>query len=118
MKRLLSILLWSVIAGAFIGPGTVTTAASAGAGFGLNLVWTLVFSTAACFVLQEAAARLTVASGQELGQAMRARTRKGAAGVLLLVLVLGAIVVGCAAYQAGNILGAVVGASLRQAWSC
>ena len=31
MKRFWSVLFWSVIAAAFIGPGTVTTAAAAGA---------------------------------------------------------------------------------------
>lgn len=109
-RRLLSVLLWSAIAGAFIGPGTVTTAASAGAQFGLSLVWALVFSTAACFLLQEAAAHLTVTSGQDLGQALRQRAHSAGAGIFVLLLVLGAIVVGCAAYQAGNVLGAVAGA--------
>ena len=42
MKRLLSVLFWSVIAAAFIGPGTVTTAASAGAGFHYSLLWALL----------------------------------------------------------------------------
>jgi Mn2+/Fe2+ NRAMP family transporter len=111
MKRLLSVVIWSVIAGAFIGPGTVTTAASAGAGFGLSLIWALLFSTVACLVLQEASARVTVISGKELGAALRTSTGGGAGGALMLILVLGAIVLGCAAYQAGNILGAVVGAS-------
>jgi Mn2+/Fe2+ NRAMP family transporter len=111
MKRLLSVIVWSVIAGAFIGPGTVTTAASAGAGFGLSLIWALVFSTVACLVLQEASARVTVISGKELGAALRVSARSSTGGALMLVLVLGAIVLGCAAYQAGNILGAVVGAS-------
>ena len=110
MRRLLSVLLWSVIAGAFIGPGTVTTAAAAGAGYGLSLLWALVFSTVACLVLQEAAARLTVTSGRDLGQALRARFSGGAPGVAVVILVLGAVVLGCAAYQAGNLLGAVVGA--------
>ena len=41
MKRLASILLWSVSAAAFIGPGTVTTAASAGSSYGLALLWAL-----------------------------------------------------------------------------
>jgi formate-dependent nitrite reductase membrane component NrfD len=111
MKRILSIALWSVIAGAFIGPGTVTTAASAGAGFGMSLVWALVFSTIACVVLQEASARVTILSGRELGEIITMRARRGFVGTSMIALVLGAIVVGCAAYQAGNILGAVVGAA-------
>ena len=112
MNRLWSILLWSVISAAFIGPGTVTTAASAGAAHGFALLWALVFSTIACLVLQEASARITVVSGRNLGQALRTRYRAGVTGFAVLLLVLGAIVLGCAAYQTGNILGGVAGASL------
>lgn len=111
MKRLLSVLLWSVIAAAFIGPGTVATCAAAGAGFGLTLLWALVFSTFATFVLQEAAARLTVVSGRDLASALS--HRGGGTGRLAgVVLVVVAILLGCAAYEAGNVLGGVTGAAL------
>lgn len=116
MKRLASILLWSVIAAAFIGPGTVTTAASAGASYGLSLLWALLFSTAACLVLQEASARLTIVSGRNLGQALRDQYRAGPQKGAVLLLVLGAIVAGCAAYEAGNILGGVSGAVMVTGW--
>jgi Mn2+/Fe2+ NRAMP family transporter len=111
VKRLLSVVLWSIIAAAFIGPGTVTTCAASGADFGLTLLWALVFSTFATFVLQEAAARLTVVSGRDLASALshRGGGTGRLAGVLLVVL---AILLGCAAYEAGNILGAVTGAAL------
>jgi manganese transport protein len=112
MQRLGSILLWSVIAAAFIGPGTVTTAASAGARHGHTLLWALLFSILATLLLQEAAARLTITSGRTLGEAIRERYRGTAAALPVLLLVLGAIILGNAAYQAGNILGAVAGASL------
>lgn len=112
MKRLLNILFWAVIPAAFIGPGTVTTAASAGAAHGYALLWALTFSTVATLVLQEASARITVVSGRNLAEAIRDRFRGGAAGVLVLLLVLGAIVLGNAAYEAGNVLGAAAGAQL------
>jgi len=112
VNRLLSVLLWSILAAAFIGPGTVTTAASAGSRFGPVLLWALTFSTIACVVLQEASARLTLVSGRDLGQALRRRFVGGWRGAAVLYLVLGAIIVGCAAYQAGNILGGVAGAAL------
>ena len=112
MRRLFSILAGSVIAAAFLGPGTVTTAARAGAAHGFRLLWALLFATAACLVLQEASARLTIASGHNLGEALRRRFDRGLGAVLMLWLVLGAIVLGCAAYEAGNILGGVEGASL------
>ncbi len=112
MKRVLSVLFWSIVAAAFIGPGTVTTAASAGAEHGYTLVWALGFSVLATLVLLEAAARLTIVSGRNLGEAIREQFRGTRASLLVLLLVLGAIVVGNAAYEAGNILGAVAGVSL------
>lgn len=108
-QRLINILFWSVIAAAFIGPGTVTTAASAGAGFGYALIWTLIFSVAACYVLQEASARITAVSGINLGQAMRQEYSSTIPGKAITWLALIAIVTGCAAFEAGNILGAVAG---------
>jgi manganese transport protein len=112
MKRILQVLFWSLIPAAFIGPGTVTTCASAGAGFGYALLWALTFSTIATVVLQEASARVTVVSGRNLAEAIRDRFRGGALGVLVLLLVLGGIVLGNAAYEAGNVLGASAGAAL------
>lgn len=114
-KRLASVLFWSVLAAAFIGPGTVTTAASAGAAHGLALLWALVFSTGATLLLQEAAARVTVVSGHTLGEAIRLQWAGGRRGPWIVGLVLGAIVLGNAAYEAGNLLGAVAGAGLATA---
>lgn len=120
MKRFLSVVFWSVIAAAFIGPGTVTTSGTAGAAYGTALLWALGFSTVATLVLQEASARLTAASGRDLAQALRESYHGGARGGLVLVLILGAVLLGNAAYQAGNLLGAAAGAELvlgLPAWS-
>ena len=106
---LTNILFWSVISAAFIGPGTVTTAASAGAAYQLDLLWGLAFSTFACLLLQEAAARIRLVSGLSLGEAI-ARRYGGAA--VVKVFIAGAIIIGGMAYQAGNILGAVSGIGL------
>lgn len=111
-RRALPILFWSVITAAFIGPGTVTTCAAAGARHGYALLWSLVFSTGACLVLQEAAGRLAIVSGSDLGRAIGGGFRRGAARFLAVLLVIGGVVVGCAAYEAGNILGAVSGVAL------
>ncbi|HEX2204982.1 MAG TPA: Nramp family divalent metal transporter, partial [Longimicrobium sp.] len=112
MKRLLQILFWSILPAAFIGPGTVTTSASAGARYGYALLWALTFSTVATVVLQEASARVTVVSGRNLAQAIRTRWHGQAVGFLVLLLLVGAIIVGNAAYEAGNVLGATAGAEL------
>lgn len=117
MKRMVSILVWAVISAAFIGPGTVTTAAAAGAGFGLQLLWAVLFSTLATLILQEASARITIVSDFTLGQALRQRFSGGIGSILVLLLILGAIVLGCAAYEAGNILGGVAGAALGTGFS-
>lgn len=108
-KRILNILFWSVVSAAFIGPGTITTAAKSGAAFGMELLWALVFSTLACLLLQEAAARLTILSGKNLGQAIVHQFEKSKSKWLILLLVLGAIVLGAAAYEMGNLLGAIAG---------
>lgn len=108
-KRILNILFWSVVSAAFIGPGTITVAAKSGAAFGMELLWALVFSTLACLLLQEAAARLTLVSGKNLGQAIVYQFEKSSSKLFVLVLVLGAIVLGAAAYEMGNLLGAVAG---------
>lgn len=115
MKRLApflfwSVFFWSVLGATFLGPGTVVTCASSGARYGDSLLWALTFSIVATALLQEASARLTVVSGYNLGQALRRTYRTGGLGVLLLVA--GAILVGCAACQAGNLLGAVTGIAL------
>ncbi|MEQ8411801.1 MAG: divalent metal cation transporter [Erythrobacter sp.] len=116
MKRLGAILLWSAVAAAFIGPGTVTTAASAGASHGAALMWAVLFSALATFVLQEAAARLTIATGRDLGEVLRERFADGWQRALTLMLAGGAVVVGSVAYEAGNILGGVAGAALGIDW--
>jgi Mn2+/Fe2+ NRAMP family transporter len=97
-----------VIAAAFIGPGTVTTAAASGARFGYGLLWALLFSTLACAVLQESAARITIASGKTLGQAVKHRFKNKSVAWFMAI----SIFLGCAAYEAGNILGAISGMAL------
>ena len=114
MKRLLNILFWSVIAAAFIGPGTVTTAARAGSDFRFALAWALLFSVFACLVLQEASGRITVLTGKELGEAIRSRFSGSGWGRSVPVLAAIGIILGCAAFEAGNLLGGVAGLRLFQ----
>ena len=111
-NRILNILFWSIISAAFIGPGTVTTATKAGADFQFQLLWALSFSTIACLVLQEASARATIYSKMNLGQAIKYHFAGSKAQVPVLVMIVGAIILGCAAYETGNILGSVEGLSL------
>jgi Mn2+/Fe2+ NRAMP family transporter len=112
MKRLLNILFWSVIAAAFIGPGTVTTAARAGSDFRFALAWALLFSVVACLVLQEASGRITVLTGKELGEAIRGRFAGSGWNRSIPFLAALGIILGCAAFEAGNLLGGVAGLRL------
>jgi NRAMP (natural resistance-associated macrophage protein)-like metal ion transporter len=111
-KRIASILFWSVVSAAFIGPGTVTTATKAGVFFNFQLLWALVFSTFAALLLQEAAARLTIKSQMNLGEAISKKFEGKSSRTLVLFIVIIAIVLGCAAYETGNILGSVAGLAL------
>lgn len=97
-----------LVTAAFIGPGTVITASRAGADFGHSLVWALVFSTFATLILQEMAARLGIVTGKGLGENIRLAFDKPVARWLAIGLVTAAIVIGNAAYQGGNISGAVL----------
>lgn len=98
-----------LVSAAFIGPGTVTVCTLAGVTFQYALLWALLLSTIACLVLQEMAARLGVISQKGLSECIRDEIRNPVLKVIALILIFSAIVVGNAAYEAGNITGAVLG---------
>ena len=108
-RRLFNILFWSVVSAAFIGPGTVTTVTKAGAYYHYDLMWSVIFSIFAALLLQEASARITIYSGMNLGQAISRYFEGKKSRLLVLILVVGAIILGSAAYETGNIIGAVEG---------
>lgn len=98
-----------LVTAAFIGPGTITSASIAGANFGFTLAWTLLFSVIVTISLQSMAARLGVATGQDLAQALRAHIHTPLFKIIAAILVISAIGVGSAAYEAGNLSGASLG---------
>ena len=98
-----------LVTAAFIGPGTVMAASSAGAEYGYVLLWAVAFSVFATIVLQEMAARLGIVSGSGISQAIKTTITNRWLRFLALALILLAIFVGNSAYQTGNILGAAVG---------
>lgn len=98
-----------LVAAAFIGPGTVTTATLAGARFGYTLIWVVVIAALSAILLQEMAARFSLATKIDVASALVKLTagkwlRRGFQALGFL-----AIIVGCAAYEAGNILGGSLG---------
>ena len=98
-----------LVAAAFIGPGTVTLCTIAGVDFGLSLLWALLFSLVATILLQEMAARIGVISGKGLAELMRSEIKNPIVKNSVIALMISAIVVGNAAYEAGNISGGVLG---------
>ena len=98
-----------LVTAAFIGPGSVATASAAGANFGFVLLWALLFSVIATIVLQEMASRLGLVSGNGLSQALRTTFNNPLLSRTAVILVVAAIGVGNAAYEAGNISGAALG---------
>jgi len=98
-----------LVTAAFIGPGSIATASVAGANFGFVLLWALLFSLVATGILQEMAARLGLASGSGLSEALRSTFTNPLISKGSVYLVVAAIGIGNAAYEAGNISGAALG---------
>lgn len=99
----------TLVAAAFIGPGTVTLCTIAGVNFGFALLWAMVLSIIATIFLQEMAARLGIISQKGLSEVIRSEIKNPIFKRVVVILILSAIVVGNAAYEAGNISGGVLG---------
>ena len=100
-----------LIAAAFIGPGTVTLCTIAGASFGYSLIWAIVLSIFSTIVLQEMSLRIGLITKMNLAQAIRINIKSKFLNRLLLILIISSILIGNAAYEAGNITGASLGIS-------
>ncbi|MCO5723435.1 Nramp family divalent metal transporter [Robiginitalea marina] len=98
-----------LIAAAFVGPGTVTTCIRAGVDWRYGLLWALLLSVFATWVLQEMAGRLGLTTGDGIPGVIRQSLPNRWLKAAMLGVILSAIVVGNAAYEAGNISGAVLG---------
>jgi NRAMP (natural resistance-associated macrophage protein)-like metal ion transporter len=100
-----------LVTAAFIGPGTVTTASKAGTQFGCELLWAILLASMGTILLQSLAARLGIETGRGLSEAIRSALQGSMWLFPTLVLIIFAIGFGNAAYQTGNLTGAVVGVS-------
>ena len=100
----------ALVAAAFIGPGTVTVCTIAGVSFGYDLLWAMLLSIFATIILQEMSARIGIITGQGLTAVIRQQLEsRPVTRTLVLLLIICAIVVGNAAYEAGNISGGRLG---------
>ena len=97
------------VAAAFIGPGTVTLCSIAGLQFGYELLWALVLSIIATVILQEMSARIGIISKKNIAELIKEEITNSNLKKIVIFLILSAIVIGSAAYEAGNISGGVLG---------
>lgn len=98
-----------LVAAAFVGPGTITMCTLAGARFGYALIWALAVSIVATIVLQGMAGRIGLVAQNGLVDAVRTELKTPWIRNTVITVVLGAILIGNAAYEAGNIGGATLG---------
>ena len=101
----------ALIAAAFIGPGTVTLCTIAGASFGYSLIWAIILSIFSTIVLQEMSLRIGLITKMNLAEVIRINIKSKFINRLFLVLIICSILIGNAAYEAGNITGASLGIS-------
>lgn len=101
----------TLVAAAFIGPGTVTLCTVAGVQFGFTLLWAMLLSIFATIILQEMAARVGIITQKGLATVIKEQISSPLLRKSALFLILGAVVIGNAAYEAGNIAGSSLGLS-------
>jgi Mn2+/Fe2+ NRAMP family transporter len=109
-KEVTSMLYWSMLAACTVGPGTVVTCARAGAEYGYNLIWTLIFASVLAYTLQEGTARLTIVSGKSLGQCLRVKYRHGPkiyGTAVICWLVAISVFIGNTLYECNNWAGGI-----------
>jgi Mn2+/Fe2+ NRAMP family transporter len=98
-----------LVTAAFIGPGTITACTLAGANFGYTLLWALVFATVATIILQDMSARLGIVTQKGLGEVLLDALQTSIWKWPLIILIIIALYLGNAAYEAGNLAGAALG---------
>ncbi|MBS9464152.1 Nramp family divalent metal transporter [Flagellimonas sp. 389] len=98
-----------LIAAAFVGPGTITVCTLAGVRYGYTLIWALLLSILATMILQEMAGRIGVVTQNGLVDVVKDELKSKWIKQTVVGIVLGAILIGNAAYEAGNIGGATLG---------
>ena len=98
-----------IIAAAFIGPGTVTVCTLAGVKFGYALLWAMLVSVVVTIILQLMVVRIGVVAQKDVSDVIKTEIKNPIFNVILIGLVLIAIFMGNAAYEAGNISGGILG---------
>lgn len=109
IERLKNIGPGAIIAASFTGPGTVTTASVTGASYDYVLLWAILAATLGTIILQEMAVRVGLVTNQGLGEAMDGQFTNPITHWTIALLIIGAIGIGAASYQAGDLIGGAGG---------
>ena len=99
----------ALITAAFIGPGTITLCILAGVTHGYSLLWAMLLSIFITIFIQNTAARIAWTTRKGLAQSSLEQSNNAFIRLLLGLLLMGAILIGNAAYEAGNLSGALIG---------
>lgn len=91
----------AIMAASIIGPGTVTTASTQGANYGLACLWLIFLACVIAFFFQEPGSRIALGCGVDILTGVRTHMGKGMAVFLYIVILVGSL-----AFQAGNLAGA------------
>ena len=99
----------ALVTAAFIGPGTLTLCILAGVQHGFSLLWAMLLSVLITIFIQNTAARIAWTTRKGLAQSSLNQVTSPALKLALAVLLISAIFIGNAAYEAGNLSGALLG---------
>lgn len=101
-----------LVVGSFIGPGTVTSSTRAGASYGYQLLWCVLFSVVAVIIMQGMAARLGIVTQTGLAENLvKDLNDKPFLKKFMVLLVSSAIILGGVAYMSGDLTGTAIGIS-------
>ena len=109
MKIKLSIGPAALVTAAFIGPGTLTLCILAGVQHGFSLLWAMLLSVLITIFIQNTTARIAWTTQKGLAQSSLNQVASPALKLALAALLISAIFIGNAAYEAGNLSGALLG---------
>ena len=109
MKFKLSVGPAALVTAAFIGPGTLTLCIMAGVQHGYSLLWAMLLSTFITIFIQNTAARIAWTTRKGLAKSSLDQVSSPVLKLCLAALLIAAIFIGNAAYEAGNLSGALLG---------
>ena len=101
-----------LIVGSFIGPGTITSSTRAGATYGYQLLWCILFSVLAVIIMQGMVTRLGIVTQTGLSENLIEDLKeRPVLKNIMVILVSATIILGGIAYMSGDLTGTAIGLS-------